>query len=408
VNARIDLPTWLTGAPTADDVQAYIDYGWSLVPIPPSSKAPRANGWNLRSSALKSSAELLEGWGIGLAHAYSDTCALDIDALDNATAMLAEHGIDLQALLDAPDAVQIVSGREGRAKLLYRMSEPLPSKKIAVGNTTIYELRCATADGMTVQDVLPPSVHPQTGLSYAWAGRGHWTRLPVIPKALQDLWRSMIATDRAMTSTASTDATWTEIAEALEHINPDCSRQDWITVGMGLHSHGAQCNQIDHALTVWNAWSAKGKKYLGPRDLAQQWHSFDNDKVTTVTMGSVFKLARDAGWVRPPVDASVLFSATVGRDDWPEPTPLPNALPPVDPFDPELLPVALRPWVMDIAHRMQCPADYPAVGTLVGLSSLIGARAVIQPKARDDWQVTAEPLGRGSRQAWCEKVPGTQ
>lgn len=73
--------------------------------------------------------------------------------------------------------------------------------------------------------------------------------------------------------------------------------------------------------------------------------------------------------------------------DWPVPIPLPNALPPVDSFDSDLLPEALRPWVMDIAYRMQCPADFPAVAALVGLSSLIGARAVIQPKARDDWQV---------------------
>ncbi|MGB7480968.1 MAG: YfjI family protein [Burkholderiaceae bacterium] len=80
-------------------------------------------------------------------------------------------------------------------------------------------------------------------------------------------------------------------------------------------------------------------------------------------------------------------------DAWPEPTPLPNALPPVQPFEPELLPVALRGWVMDIAHRMQCPPDFPAVGAVVALSSLIGARAVVQPKARDDWQVVPNLWG---------------
>ena len=46
---------------------------------------------------------------------------------------------------------------------------------------------------------------------------------------------------------------------------------------------------------------------------------------------------------------------------------MPNALPPVDAFDAELLPLALRAWVMDIAHRMQCPADFPAVAALVYL-----------------------------------------
>ena len=79
--------------------------------------------------------------------------------------------------------------------------------------------------------------------------------------------------------------------------------------------------------------------------------------------------------------------------DWPTPTPLPDAMPPVDPFGEELLPQALRPWVMDIAHRMQCPPDFPAVTAIVAISSLIGARAVIQPKARDDWQVVPNLWG---------------
>lgn len=88
-----------------------------------------------------------------------------------------------------------------------------------------------------------------------------------------------------------------------------------------------------------------------------------------------------------------LQRANCTREAWPEPSPLPSALPPVMPFDAELLPAALRDWVMDIAHRMQCPADFPAVAALVGLSSLIGARAVVQPKARDDWQVVPNLWG---------------
>lgn len=86
--------------------------------------------------------------------------------------------------------------------------------------------------------------------------------------------------------------------------------------------------------------------------------------------------------------------ANAVASDWPEPTPLPDALPPVQPFDPELLPDALRGWVMDITNRMQCPPDFPAVGAIVAVSSLIGARAVVQPKARDDWQVAPNLWGQ--------------
>jgi putative DNA primase/helicase len=109
-----------------------------------------------------------------------------------------------------------------------------------------------------------------------------------------------------------------------------------------------------------------------------------------------------ANAVKRCIDAAALCGTA---HDWPEPTPLPNALPPVDPFDADLLPEALRPWVMDIAHRMQCPADFPAVAALVGLSSLIGARAVIQPKARDDWQVVPNLWGAVVGRPGVKKSP---
>jgi putative DNA primase/helicase len=106
--------------------------------------------------------------------------------------------------------------------------------------------------------------------------------------------------------------------------------------------------------------------------------------------------------VKRCIDAATVCGAV---DEWPEPTPLPNALPPVDAFDAELLPVALRAWVMDIAHRMQCPADFPAVAALVALSSLIGARVVIQPKARDDWQVVPNLWGAVVGRPGVKKSP---
>lgn len=78
---------------------------------------------------------------------------------------------------------------------------------------------------------------------------------------------------------------------------------------------------------------------------------------------------------------------------WPDPTPLPDPLPAVAPFDPELLPEALRGWVIDIAERMQCPPDFPAVGAITALSALIGARAVVAPKQQDDWRVVPNLWG---------------
>ncbi|SNT03096.1 Protein of unknown function [Noviherbaspirillum humi] len=99
--------------------------------------------------------------------------------------------------------------------------------------------------------------------------------------------------------------------------------------------------------------------------------------------------------VRTCVEAAVEPAVlnTVETNSWPKPTPLPCSLPAVQPFDPDLLPVAFRAFVEDVAHRMQCPPDYVAVGLLVAASSVVGARVVIQPKAQDDWTVVPNLWG---------------
>ena len=153
-------------------VDAYIRHGWKLVPIPPGTKGPRAIGWNRAEGAINSQADLPPGYGIGLAHAYSGTMALDIDNWDMALKILSDQGVDIAALYAAPDAVIIDSGRTGRGKLLYRMPEGyvLPSRKVIRDAITVYEIRCATSANLTVQDVLPPSIHPDTQQPYRWAG----------------------------------------------------------------------------------------------------------------------------------------------------------------------------------------------------------------------------------------------
>ena len=71
--------------------------------------------------------------------------------------------------------------------------------------------------------------------------------------------------------------------------------------------------------------------------------------------------------------------------DWPDPMPLPDALPPVEAFDFDLLPNSLRPWIQDIVERVQCPPDFPAVGAMISLAAVVGRKIGIRPKRQDDW-----------------------
>ncbi|MEP6605768.1 MAG: DUF3987 domain-containing protein [Nitrosospira sp.] len=78
---------------------------------------------------------------------------------------------------------------------------------------------------------------------------------------------------------------------------------------------------------------------------------------------------------------------------WPILHPLPDDLPRVPHFDVSLLPIALRPWIEDIAERMQISPDIPAIGAITALSAAIGRRVQIMPKAHDDWTVVPNLWG---------------
>lgn len=71
---------------------------------------------------------------------------------------------------------------------------------------------------------------------------------------------------------------------------------------------------------------------------------------------------------------------------WERPEPLPGLLEVPD-WDEALLPAALRPWCSDIAERMQCPPEYPAVGAIAALGSVIGRSCGIRPQQHGDWLV---------------------
>jgi putative DNA primase/helicase len=183
---------------------SYINTGFALVPIPNGSKGPRTSKWNYPENTITNENAISKITGnVGLAHAYSTpapTCTLDIDDLNESRIWLLENNIELISLLEAQDAVCIDSGRTNRAKLLYRLEvgEPaIPSVKYSIREQkqALFELRCGTKDGKTVQDVLPPSIHPETGKPYQWGGQGHYTQIPKLPAALRALWETLLASN---------------------------------------------------------------------------------------------------------------------------------------------------------------------------------------------------------------------
>ena len=85
--------------------------------------------------------------------------------------------------------------------------------------------------------------------------------------------------------------------------------------------------------------------------------------------------------------------ARAAHPGWREPQPLPSELHPVRPFDLDLLPDSLRPWIADVCDRVQCPPDFVAVPVIAALGSLIGRKVRIRPKALDSWTVVPNVWG---------------
>lgn len=85
---------------------------------------------------------------------------------------------------------------------------------------------------------------------------------------------------------------------------------------------------------------------------------------------------------------------TVNNDqDQQEPFPLPNDLPPVKPFEYDLLPLTIKPWIKDICERMQCPPDFVAIAVITALGSVIGRKVGIRPQDKTTWTVVPNMWG---------------
>jgi hypothetical protein len=175
--------------PTAEQARLYSKLGWALVPIPAGSKAPDTFGWQT-NGIDPSHWDKNPTHNIGILHSLSGTCALDIDNMEHTRIICREMNIDLDALLNGSPRIV---GRPDRGKVLFSAPEGvnLTTRKISWPvqddprrTEVVFELRAGS-----VQDVLPPSIHPDTGNPYRWAGPSIYDGLPPIPDQLLTLWR---------------------------------------------------------------------------------------------------------------------------------------------------------------------------------------------------------------------------
>jgi len=267
----------------------YVKHGWVLCSIARGSKGPLTAGWNLRVNGITDAevAECLDG--AGLMHAYSGTCAIDVDDMPKAIEWCAARGVDLPALFAAPDSVQISSGKKGHGKLLYALPVPMRGKQVSIDKQATIDFRCATATDASQQDVLPPSMHPETLKPYGWLLGdplvADWTALPPLPAALRAAWEGLLTKPAPEPKAASTTPPLgLEAVQAiLATADPDADRETWLKLLAAVHHEtGGSAAGLDLA----DAWSARGKKYVGRADVETRWRSFNPNHPNPVTLAS--------------------------------------------------------------------------------------------------------------------------
>ena len=284
--------------------------GLSYVPIPAGMKGPITAGWNQRASCITDASEAhrLSG-NVGLAHAYCSKLsgAVDLDDYKKAIIYFSNLGIDLRQFLIERDTTVMWSGRPNSLKAIFTLPEglgPLLTKTVKVDGKIILEFRCATADGKTVQDVIPPSIHP-SGTRYRWQ-QGSLESLTELPEELLDLWQELIEADQTKSQAQQkTKTVWhapapltpREIAilkDQLTYIDPNCDRETWRNVVWAVLSTGSQ-DALDMALE----WSEKAPFKFDIDEFYTLTDSYIEGRTGlngSITRGTIYHHARAGGW----------------------------------------------------------------------------------------------------------------
>ena len=176
--------------------ERYVErFGFKLVPL--RGKVPIGTAWNVDENLIGTEQAARAHWSrnphdnIGVCLEPSGLVSLDADDPEGSGLVLAAEGIDLAQLIATTPTI---IGRAPRLEFtapqnvkLGRKSIVWPPKATGEKPVTVLELRAGR-----VQDVLPPSIHPDTKQPYRWITPPRHG-FPPLPDSLLTLWQNFDA-----------------------------------------------------------------------------------------------------------------------------------------------------------------------------------------------------------------------
>jgi putative DNA primase/helicase len=174
--------------------ERYIEcFAFALVPL--RGKVPIGEAWNSEANLISTSQEAREYWtikpgdNIGMClepSGHYGMASCDADHVAGTRIVLAAEGIDFDALMAVTPTI---IGRAPRLEFsmppgvkLGRKAIVWPPRVAGEKSTTVLEFRAGR-----VQDVLPPSIHPDLGVPYRWLTPPR-DGFPPLPESLLRLW----------------------------------------------------------------------------------------------------------------------------------------------------------------------------------------------------------------------------
>lgn len=169
-------------------------FGVAVVCIPPGKKFPLGDGWNQPGGYFTDPAqaeafyETHPDWNMGAVLGPSQLCSLDVDNVEWTQIICDEFGLDLGELAASCPTVR---GNPARFRILFRAPASVELSRHALQwpdpqdpkkKQVVFELRAGL-----VQDVLPPSIHPDTGNPYVWVTPPD-DDFPALPEQLLTWW----------------------------------------------------------------------------------------------------------------------------------------------------------------------------------------------------------------------------